>query len=155
MSFEGDLGKMLSDLQQKSAESEQEFKCRLDIVEKKVDKLEELFEILHTKVETDMKLYSAGFDLKFAKRLSCSEVLDSPKKSKTLFFRVHKVANNVGIFTKFIVSGSTFEVRRELAHFGVSFWNKADHTWDFFYDPEIYENVVSFLKTVTDDVKEI
>jgi arginyl-tRNA synthetase len=118
----------------------------------------ECFSHLDT-LETKTKMLEQSVQ-KFEKLLkdknfsNCSPVLESSKRFKKLFFRIQKVANDFGVLTQFHVSGSTEEIHKELDELGVSFWNEVNNTWDFYYEPQIYNRVLSLLKSHSDDVLE-
>jgi hypothetical protein len=154
MSFQAEFTMVFDELQKNFEQFKKECLSRLDVLETKTKILEQSIQKIETAMK-DVNYLNCSEILESSKRSNSSEILESSKRSKNLFFRVQKVANSFGVFTQFHVFGTIAEIHKELEEFGVGFWNEFNNSWDFYYEPQIYNRVLSLLKSNSDHVLEI
>jgi exonuclease VII small subunit len=155
MSFNAECNTLLARVENKIDELRKECLDRLDKLEKRTESLEEAVKLFSNTTEKNMKCSAVIDNVNDDTDLHCSETLPDSKRSKKMFFFVQKVKNASGVLSEFNVSGSVDEIQKDLENFGVSFWNEFNHRWDFYYESGLYDRVVAFLKSISDDVIEI
>ena len=74
-------------------------------------------------------------------------------EQRPMWFMVQTVKNQEDVPLCIRISGRTYDIRDRIKQFG-ALWKNETKSWEVEYSNEVYNAIVSFLQTLTADVKE-
>jgi hypothetical protein len=79
----------------------------------------------------------------------------SSSMTRKPFFYISTVKNENEENISFRVSGKTFDIKDQLKAMGNCVFDKDSKSWEFAYDEGLYQRVLEFLRSFTDEVNVI
>jgi hypothetical protein len=75
-------------------------------------------------------------------------------EQKMSIFKISKIKDDEDNITSFRVSGQTYDIKSQLKLFNSATFNAEKRCWQYVYDSALYEEVVGFLKSLSDNIVE-
>ena len=81
-----------------------------------------------------------------------SSLTENNSQQRPVYFKVTLFKNAEGVPLRFRLSGRTYDIRDHIKTYGNPVWNKEFKCWDFEYNEGMYNALLNYLSTLTNEI---
>ena len=123
---------------------ENEVRYRLQKIEEKLNEVCSNNDLVQELIRTELRRHTVSTPV---------AVAVSSGTNGTTNFVVTKYTDDQNVPVTFQVTGRTFDIRNQLKTFANTVFVKQTKGWEYTYDETVYNEVVEYLKTLTNDIQ--
>jgi hypothetical protein len=125
---------------------EDEVRHRLEMIEKRLTDISMCHNVMQEMVRSQLHTLQTT---------SPGLMMDATSTSATQrkpYFNISLVKNEEGDPMSFRVSGRTYDIKDQLKSYGNAVFHKETKSWEFMYNQEVYQSILEYLRTLTDEI---